>query len=184
MTAYARKLEELGRVHDGSDPAKRIVPGYMLFEAYVRVGKWQLFPLLLDPLKTYAGAPTSENAEISAHVLRVHEATGGKGTWLLDRGFDRDELMLLWLKKQVAFVIRQRGDRHVLLADGRKLAITALADELKPLGRWPPGRATRLSISVLYRDRSLSGRVDLPGFLPARSHPWESPSSQPSRSPA
>jgi hypothetical protein len=137
---YARKLEGLGRVHDGSDPAKPIVPGYMLFEAYVRVGKWQMFPLLLDPLKTYAGAPTSENAEISAHVLRIHEATEGKGTWLLDRGFDRDELMLLWLKKQVGFVIRQRGDRHVLLADGRKLAITALADELKPLPaprRWP-----------------------------------------------
>jgi DDE family transposase len=135
---YARKLEGLGRVHDGSNPAKPIVPGYMIFEAYVRVGKWQMFPLLLDPLKTYSGAPTSENAEISAHVLRIHEATAAKGTWVLDRGFDRDELMLLWLQKQVAFVIRQRGDRHVVLADGRKLAITDLAAELKPNPRrWP-----------------------------------------------
>jgi len=91
---HARKLEGLGRVHDGSDPSKRIVPGYMLFEAYVRVGKWQLLPLVLEPLKTYSGAPTSENAEISAHVLRIHEATAGKGTWLLDHGFDRDALML------------------------------------------------------------------------------------------
>ena len=33
---YARKLQGLGRVHDGSDPDKRIVPGYMVFEAYVR----------------------------------------------------------------------------------------------------------------------------------------------------
>jgi hypothetical protein len=137
---YARKLEGLGRVHDGSDPDKRIVAGYMLFEAYVRVGKWQLFPLLLEPLRTYAGAATSENAEISAHVLRIHLATAGKGTWLLDRGFDRDELMLPWLKIQLAFVIRQRGDRHVLLADGRKLAQTAVAAELKPPAwprRWP-----------------------------------------------
>ena len=61
---YARKLEGLGRVHDGSDPDKRIVAGYMLFEAYVRIGKWQLFPLRVEPLKTYAGAPTGENAEI------------------------------------------------------------------------------------------------------------------------
>jgi hypothetical protein len=137
---YARKMQGLGRVHDGSDPDKRIVSGYMLFEAYVRVGKWQLFPLVLEPLKTYAGAPTSENAEISAHVLRIHEAVHRKGTWVLDRGFDRDELMLPWLKNQVAFVIRQRGDRHVLLADGRKLAITALAAELQPPAwpkRWP-----------------------------------------------
>lgn len=137
---YARKLQGLGRVHDGSDPSKRIVPGFMVFEAYVRVGKWQLFPLVLEPLKTYSGAPTSENAEISAHVLRIHEATAGKGTWLLDRGFDRDELMLLWLAKRVAFVIRQRGDRHVVLADGRKRAVTAVAAELKPPAwprRWP-----------------------------------------------
>src|SRR5262245_37307139 len=31
---YARKREGLGHVHDGSDPDQRIVPGYMLFEAY------------------------------------------------------------------------------------------------------------------------------------------------------
>src|SRR5262249_34725288 len=114
---YARKLEGLGRVPDGSDPDKRIVPGYMLFEAHVRVGKWQLFPLLVEPLRTYSGAPTSENAEISAHVLRMHQAAGGKGTWLLDRGFDRDGLMLPWLKNCLAFVIRQRGDRQVRVAD-------------------------------------------------------------------
>lgn len=133
---YARKLEGLGHVHDGSDPAKRIVTGYMAFEAYVRVGKWQLFPLVLELLKTYSGAPTSENAEISAHVLRIHQATGGRGTWLLDRGFDRDELMLLWLKKGVGFIIRQRGDRHVQLADGRKVAVNALAQEMQPKA-WP-----------------------------------------------
>jgi hypothetical protein len=142
---YARKLEGLGRVHDGSDPDKRIVPGYMVFEAYVRVGKWQLFPLIVEPLRTYAGAPTSENAEISAHVLQIHQATAGKGTWLLDRGFDRDELMLPWLHRRVASVIRQRGDRHVVLADGRTLAETAVAAELQPVAwprRWPQGGYT------------------------------------------
>ena len=142
---YARKLEGLGRVHDGSDPDKRIVPGYALFEAYVRVGRWQLFPLVVEPLKTYSGAPTSENAEISEHVLGIHAATGGRGTWLLDRGFDRDELMLPWLRKHVAFVIRQRGDRHVRLADGRQLAQTAVAAALQPRAwprRWPKGGYT------------------------------------------
>ena len=51
---YARSLEGLGRVRDGSDPEKRTAPGYMLFEAYVRVRRWQLFPLAIEPLKTYA----------------------------------------------------------------------------------------------------------------------------------
>jgi hypothetical protein len=137
---YARKLEGLGRVHDGSDPDQRIVAGYMLFEAYVRVGRWQLFPLLVEPLKTYAGAPTSENAEILQYVRTIHEATGGRATWLLDRGFDRDELMLPWLRWRLAFVIRQRGDRHVQVADGRCLAMTAVAAALQPSAwprRWP-----------------------------------------------
>src|SRR5262249_14754700 len=108
-------------------------------------GMWQLFPLILEPLRTYAGAPTSENAEISRYVLQINEAAGGKGTWLLDRGFDRDALMLPWLRRQVAFVIRQRGDRCVCLADGRSLAIKAVAAELQPPAwprRWPKGGYT------------------------------------------
>src|SRR5207244_684311 len=134
-----------GRVHDGSDPAGRIVTGYAVFEAYVRVGKWQLFPLRLEPLKTYAGAATSENAEILRHVRQIHAATCERGTWVLDRGFDRDELMLPWLRQRLAFVIRQRGDRHVRLADGRTQAETAVAAELKPPAwprRWPKGGYT------------------------------------------
>jgi hypothetical protein len=138
---YASKLEGLGRVHDGSDPEGRTAPGYCVFEAHVRVGKWQLFPLLVEPLKVYAGAPTGENAEILAHVLRVHDATGGKGTWVLDRGFDRRELFGPLVARRVAFVVRQRGDRLVQAADGRVLSVAALAAEQvcpRPR-RWPNG---------------------------------------------
>jgi len=138
---WARVMEGLGRVHDGSDPEKRTAPGYMVFEAYVRLGRWQLFPLKIDLLKTYAGAPTSENQEILQYVAEVHAATGGKGTWVWDRGADRDELMLPWLRHDVAFVVRQRGDRHVRLADGRQRSVQALSEELKPPAwprRWPP----------------------------------------------
>jgi hypothetical protein len=133
---YAKKREGLGRIHDGSDPDKRLAPGYALFEASVRVGRWQLFPLLIEPLKTYAGAPTSENAEIERHLLAIHEAAGGKGTWLLDRGFDRRNLFAPLVQHQVAFVARLVGDRHVQTADGRTLAVTDLAVQLRP-GRWP-----------------------------------------------
>src|SRR5262245_56518966 len=137
---WARVLEGLGRVHDGSDPEKRIAPGYMVFEAYVRVGRWQLFPLQLELLKTYSGAPTSENAEILRFVRQIQQATEGKGTWVWDRGADRDELMLPWLRQELAFIVRQRGDRHMRLADGRTLAVEAVAAELKPPAwprRWP-----------------------------------------------
>src|SRR5262249_2211594 len=133
---YAKKLQGIGTVHDGSDPDNRLAPGYAVFEAYVRVGRWQLYPLKLELLKSYSGAPTSENAEILRHVFRVHEATGGKGTWLLDRGFDRRNLFGPLLQRDVAFVARLVGTRHVRTTDGRTLAVTALAEQLRPV-RWP-----------------------------------------------
>jgi hypothetical protein len=136
---YAQHLEGLGRVHDGSDPQQRLAPGYCVFEAYVRVGKWQLFPLVLEPLKTYSGAPGSENLEFLRHILTVHQATGGKGTWQLDRGFDRRKLYKPLVKQQVAFVVRQRGDRRVQLKDGRRLLVEPLVAQTscpRPK-RWP-----------------------------------------------
>jgi len=138
---YARHLEGLGRVHDGSDPQGRTAPGYCIFEAFVRVGTWQLFPLLVEPLKVYAGAPTGENAEILAHMLRVHEAVGKKGTWVLDRGFDRRELFGPLVKNEVAFVVRLRGDRTVRTTDGRNVSVDALvAEQVCPRPRrWPKG---------------------------------------------
>jgi hypothetical protein len=138
---YARHLEGLGRVHDGSDPEGRTAPGYCVFEAFVRVGAWQLFPLLVEPLKVYAGAPTGENAEILGHVLRVHDAVGRKGTWVLDRGFDRRELFGPLVRDRVAFVVRQRGDRTIRTADGRDVSVEApVAGQVCPRPRrWPRG---------------------------------------------
>lgn len=138
---YARKLEGLGRVHDGSDPQGRIVNGYCVFQAFVRVGKWQLFPLLLEPLKVYSGAPTGENAEILRHLLRVHDAVGRKGVWALDRGFDRRELYGPLVQNGVAFVVRQRGDRTVTAADGRVMILKDLVSEqtCPQPRRWPKG---------------------------------------------
>jgi len=134
---YARVLEGLGRVRDASDPDKRLAPGYVLFEAYVRVRRWQLFPLTIEPLKTYAGAPTSENDEILGHIFTIHREAQGQGTWILDRG--RRELMVPLLRHDVAFVIRQRGDRHILTPGGRVLAVQDLVAELytKLPQRWP-----------------------------------------------
>ena len=138
---YARHLEGLGRVKDGSDADGRIAPGWCIFQAFVRVGKWQMFPLVMEPLRVYAGAPTGENAEILAHLLRIHEAVGRKGTWVLDRGFDRRELFGPLVKNELAFVVRQRGDRTVATADGRTLSVNALvAEQVCPRPRrWPPG---------------------------------------------
>jgi Transposase DDE domain len=138
---HARHLEGLGRVHDGSDVDGRTAPGYCVFEAHVRVGAWQLFPLLIEPLKVYSGAPTGENVELLRYLLQVHEATGHKGTWVLDRGFDRRALYEPLVRHRVGFVVRQRGDRTVRTADGRELSVSARVAQLvcpQP-ARWPRG---------------------------------------------
>jgi hypothetical protein len=139
--SYARRLEGLGRVHDGSDPGGRITAGYCVFEAFVRVGAWQLFPLVVEPLKVYAGAPTGENAEILAHMLRAHGAAQKRGTWVLDRGFDRRELFGPLVANGVAFVVRQRGDRTVRTADGHDRSVEAIVAEQRcpQPRRWPSG---------------------------------------------
>lgn len=146
---YARHLEGLGRVHDGSDLQGRIVNGYCVFQAFVRVGHGQLFPLLLEPLKVYAGAPTGENAEILQNLLRVHEAVGTRGVWVLDRGFDRRELYGPLVKHGVAFVVRQRCDRTVTTADGRAMLLKdVVAEQRCPRPRrWPKGGVT-VTLSV------------------------------------
>jgi hypothetical protein len=135
---YAKKREGLGRIHDGSDPDKRLAPGYALFEAYVRVHHWQRFPLLIELLQTYAGAPTSANAEILGHVRAIHRAADGKGTWILDRGFDRRNLLTPRVADGLAFIARLVGDRHVCPDDGRPRAVTALAEEMRPRRRPHP----------------------------------------------
>lgn len=142
---HARHLEGLGKVHDGSDPNGRICRGYCVFEAHARVGGWQMFPLVVEPLKTYSGAPTTENAELLGHMLRVHEATGRKGTWVLDRGFDRRKLFGPLVQQGVAFVVRQRGDRTVQTADGRTRILNEVVAEHpcpKPK-RWPTHGVTK-----------------------------------------
>ena len=103
-----------------------------------------MFPRVIEPLKVDAGAATGENAEILGHMFRVHEATGQKGTWVLDRGFDRRELFEPLVRNEVAFVVRQRGDRTVRTADGRDASAEALVAQhpCPSPRRWPKGGAS------------------------------------------
>ncbi len=115
----------------------------------MRVGKWQLFPLLVEPLKVYAGAATGENAEILSHIAADSPGDAEEGTWVLDRGFDRRELFEPLVKNGVAFVVRQRGDRTVRTADGRELLVDELvAEQTCPRPRRWPSVAVSTTIEV------------------------------------
>jgi hypothetical protein len=170
----AKKLEGLGRVPDGSDPEKRLAPGYCLSEAYVRVGRGQLFPLLVEPLKACAGAPTGANAEVLQHLLRGHEATGRQGAWVLDRGFDRRNLFGPLVRQGLAVAARLVGDRHVVTADGRVLTARAPAGQVRP-SRWPrPRPRGGHALAVPVRRPEVSDQESLlvvAWRFPASGHP-------------
>lgn len=111
----ARKLKYLAHVRDGSDPDHRLVPGYWCIQVYARLAGNRPLPLVLHPYSIDDPAVLSENQQILNAVEEAREATDGRGVLVIDRGGDRIELLGPWTTANVPFVVRQRGDRIVLL---------------------------------------------------------------------
>lgn len=124
----ARKMKYLAYVRDGSQD--KLVPGYWCFEAYAYLNKTCNVPLLLDPYSSDDPATISENARILADVAQVLAATKDRGVLVMDIGADRRELLLPWMDQGRRFVIRQKGDRHLLLPNGVRIEAAQLAEHL------------------------------------------------------
>lgn len=85
---YAKRMEHLARVHDGSEGKRG--NGYWLCEVVgAEVGSSQIVPLAQSLWSQEAADFVSENDEILAVVRRVLEATEKRGILVFDRGGDR-----------------------------------------------------------------------------------------------
>jgi len=166
---YARRLEYLDLVHDGS--RKTIVPGYWLYEAWHIAGDGQPLPLQLFSYSTRQPEFVSENRQWLNGLWPLMEALGGKGILLLDRGADRWKLMKELLRHPQRWIIRQRGDRHLVGPGGiKKTAIQWARERLgaanqpvavrvrlpkSPVPLWlvaaPPRKAERTPFMLLCR---------------------------------
>jgi hypothetical protein len=111
---YARRMEHLGKVRDGSE--NKIGNGYWLCEVVgAEVGRSEITPLAQRLWSQKADGFVSENDEILTVVREVLEATNKRGILVLDRGGDRGFFYQSWVSdRSIDFIIRQRGDRHVL----------------------------------------------------------------------
>src|SRR5262245_52188378 len=110
---YAEKMEYLARVRDGSTGA--IADGYWLCQVVaVENEDTAIVPLLSVLYSQAAPGFVSENAELKAAMAAVSEACAGRGVWVVDRGGDRGELYAELLAAGRSFVVRQKGDRHLL----------------------------------------------------------------------
>jgi len=111
---YAKKMEYLAQVRDGSD--KVLGMGYWLNTVVGgEVGSSEITPLVHKLYSQKAKDFVSENREIIDAVRKVYKATEGRGIFVLDRGGDRSQLYDELLgDRPVRFIVRQRGDRHLL----------------------------------------------------------------------
>jgi hypothetical protein len=123
-----KKMPYIRLVRDGSED--RLHYGYWCVEIYAYWGKGRITPLLLHPYSTEAPDVLGENAQILASVDRVLAATSGQGVLVMDRGADRDHLLIPWIDDRRRFVIRLRGDRHLLLDNGALIPAATLAEQL------------------------------------------------------
>lgn len=122
---YAKRMEYLAQVHDGSE--KKIGNGYWLCEVVgAEIGGNEITPLAQSLWSQKAPDFVSENDEILKLIRRVYKATARRGIFVIDRGGDRRELYRELVPGGYRFLIRQRGDRH-LLYKGRPIETKKLA---------------------------------------------------------
>lgn len=110
---YAEKMEYLADVRDGSH--KVISKGYWMTEVIAaETGERDVVPIYQSLYSQRAPDFKSENAEVLHAIRRVSRHTGNRGIWVIDRGGDRREILGSLLENDRKFIIRMRGDRHVL----------------------------------------------------------------------
>lgn len=113
---YARKMEYLATVHDGS--TGEMHPGYWLCDITgAELNGSEIVPLYQKLYSAEAKEFVSENAEVLAGIDLVRRHTQGRGIWAIDRGGDRKKLLEPLLDRHERFVIRSTGKRFVV---GRK----------------------------------------------------------------
>ncbi len=124
---YARKMENLAWVRDGSTGERRS-QGYWLIGAFgADVEGEDLIPLYGELYSQEATGFLSENSQILGVIDRVTEGTGTRGIWAIDRGGDRGVLLKGVLGRQLRFVIRLEGKRHLITKDGTKKGALKIA---------------------------------------------------------
>jgi hypothetical protein len=126
---YAKKMENLSLVRDGDKGG--LVTGYRCMEVYCRDKDGIIWPLVLWPYSLEAEGQLSENAQILEILSVLDEYFGeGFGIWVFDRGFDRINLIEPFLASKRHFIIRQRGDRTVVLDNGVHIILRDLVEHL------------------------------------------------------
>jgi hypothetical protein len=156
-------MQFLGRVRDGS--AHDFASGYWTLHVIgAQVGSSRMLPLYQRLWSSQAPDFVSENEEILAAVDAVRAHTKNRGVWVIDRGGDRINLFGPLLERNARFLVRLRGDRH-LVYKGKTLLAGEVArgctcTHRKRVVRVRDGREQSLELSFGFRRVKLPGRPE------------------------
>ena len=141
----ARKMDYLATVRDGS--TGQLVNGYWLVELYASVSRKNPVPILLEPFSHEQPLCRGQNPVIIDAVRRVFDLTDKRGVLVIDRGGDARTLLDDWLDNDYRFVVRLRGDRHLMRFYA---AFGGSADTLETFrdGQWIPVEARTLAEQI------------------------------------
>jgi len=159
---YAKKMEYLANVRDASE--KTIGKGYWMCDVVgCEVGSNEIIPLAQELWSQNAPDFISENKQILSLVKRVRQATHYQGILVYDRGGDRREFLVPWTKDSSChYIVRQRGDRH-LLYKGKLQSGLDLA--------WSCNTPYSATIIKEKKDEEKTYSIEF-GFLPVRLPDW------------
>lgn len=119
---YAVKMENMGRVRDGSE--KELGRGYWTLNIVGTNTKGtKIVPLYGRLFSHRAEGHESENQEIREAIGQVAEVLGKGGIWVMDRGGDRPHIYYYLLANGHRFMIRVRADRGLETAQGIEPAV-------------------------------------------------------------
>lgn len=107
---HAMRMEALSHVADGSDH-HQIKNGYPLLSCVALKGD-ELIPLEWEPYSYRSEDFESENEVWLQPILGLAHQSKGKGTWVLDRGFDRFAILLQLAEHGLSFIVRMTELRH------------------------------------------------------------------------
>lgn len=128
MKPYARAMEGLGTVYDGSTKNEHAT-GYWMLEMTAVTGEGRYVPLHLEAYSLGMDEGISQAVVLRQALADVVPYVPAGALWVFDRGYDGAGTVELLGENFIRWAIRQRGDRY-LVHRGEQVICRKLADRV------------------------------------------------------
>ena len=121
VKVYGKKFEDLDEVIDGSDPQKKIKPGYHICNAcLITKNQRQPVEVFSQIYSTKSKGFKSMNTVTNESIKEVTKIVGTNFTGIFDRGYDDEKIFRLLNHQKTKFVIRLTAKRKMLFKGKKK----------------------------------------------------------------